>query len=322
MKIATLAKMSAAELVKYGKEQRGYVTFAKPPEYWLNTGDKYLNRVLGSEEYGLAYGKIVLLAGFPTSGKTTLSAYLVGLAQTDGADAGWADGENSFERNHMRKQGMHVGKKVYDDKQLIGYEKIALFWPEYGIFKGLPKKGILNENPETAEALFERIEDWMKLQRKIKPDGKRILVVDSVNSFSPEEEWVAGFVEQNMRTRISSAVLLNLMSKRWQTLALNTNTLVILIAQIRTNPAQRFGDPHYVSGGSGIQYFPSVVAWMNRTKGGAIKKGEKQVGVMGIITNRKNKAGGGCVERLKCGYKCFFTEDNWKFMSVKEVKGE
>src|SRR5208283_5597355 len=98
MKIATLAKMSAAELVKYGKERRGYVVFAKPPKYWLDTGYPYLNKVLGSKKYGLAYGKMILIAGFPSSGKTTIAAKIMALAQKDGAEAGWVDGENSFDR--------------------------------------------------------------------------------------------------------------------------------------------------------------------------------------------------------------------------------
>lgn len=324
MKIATLAVMNQAELVKYGKEQRGYVTFARPPKYWLQTNYPYLNKVAGSEKYGLAYGKQILLAGFPTSGKTTLAAKIVALAQEDGAEAGWMDGENSFDRAHMHKQGMHIGHRVYErdgrKKKLIGYEKIALLWPEYGVFGG--KKGPLNEDSESAEALLQRVEDWMKLRRKINPKGKRVMVIDSLNSLSPEEELYASFTEQNMRTRTSNAVLLNLMSKKWQNLCLHTNTLMIFIAQIRTNPMARFGNPNYVSGGSGIQYFPAIVCWMNRAKGGTIWKHKQQVGVQGYITNRKNKAGGGSEEHKKCAYQCFFTQDDWKFFSAKQLKGK
>jgi RecA/RadA recombinase len=243
------------------------------------------------------------------------------LAQEDGAEAGWVDGENSFDRQHMRKQGMHIGHQVFDHKKLIGYEKIALFWPEYGVFGG-KKLTVLNEDSETAEALFQRVEDWMKLRRQISPKGKRILVIDSLNSFSPEEELTASFTDQNVRTRTSNAVLFNLMSKKWQNIALHTNTLIIFIAQIRTNPMARFTNPNYVSGGSGIQYFPAVVAWMNRAKGGTIVKHGKQVGVQGFITNKKNKAGGGSEEHKKCAYQCFFTEDDWKFFSAKELKGK
>jgi recombination protein RecA len=325
MKIETLAKMSAAELVKYGKEQRGYVTFARPPKYWLDTGNPYLNKVLGSEKYGLAYGKQILLAGFPMSGKTTLAAKIEALAQEDGAEAGWMDGEDSFDPPHMRHQGMHIGHSVYEKskgekKKLIGYEKIALFWPEYGVFG--KKQGLLNEDSETAEALLQRVEDWMKLRRKINPKGKRIMVIDSLNSLSPEEELVASFTDQNVRTRTSNAVLLNLMSKKWQNICLHTNTLMIFIAQIRTNPMARFGNPNYVSGGSGIQYFPAVVAWMNRAKGGSIYRHKERVGVQGYITNRKNKAGGGSEEFKKCAYQCFFRKDDWKFFSAKQLKGK
>jgi recombination protein RecA len=324
MKIATLANMNAAELVRWDKEQRGYITFARPPKYWLQTGYPYLNRVMGSPKYGLAYGKEHLIAGFPSSGKTTIAAKIVALAQEDGAEAAWVDGENSFDPQHMRKQGMHIGHRVFErdghKKRLIGYEKIALFWPEYGEFGG--KKGPLNEASESAEAIFQRVEDWMKLRRRINPKGKRIVVVDSLNAFSSEEELIASFTEQNVRTRTANAVFLNLMSKQWQNICLHTNTLMIFIAQIRTNPMARFANPNYVSGGSGIQYFPAVQVWMNRAKGGSIYKGKDKIGVQGFITNRKNKAGGGSEEHKKCAYQCFFRKDDWKFFSAKDLKGK
>jgi recombination protein RecA len=323
--------LSPGQAVAYIDKQLGVSSFVLPPKYWLSTGSPYLNKVMGSEELGLAYGKLYTIAGPPSSGKSVLAAWLQGLAQKDGADCAWVDGENSFDRRHVRHQGLDPGSRIFgpDNKTVIGYEKIALFRTLYGEFetkleskKGKKLRAIIQERSETAEELFTRVEVWMKLRRRQNPKGRLCVVVDSTTSFSPEEEYIAGLIDQNMRTRSSPAVFLNLMTKRWVDLALHTNAMGFFIAQLRTNPGKIFGDPRYIPGGNGILYYPSSTVWMNRVKGGEIIQGEDQVGIKGIITNRKNKVGGGSVEHKKCGYKCYFNKDAWKFMNIKEVKGE
>lgn len=320
-----LSLMSMGEQVEYINKSMGYTTLVRPPKYWLDTKDPYLNKVFGSKKYGLAYGKCYLLAGAPSSGKSAIAAMIEGLAQKDGADAGWIDGENSFDRRHVKRQGLKCGHRIFNkDGNVIGYSDIALFRPEYGHFgyKSKKKANKLNlEDVEAAEDTFDRAEMWMKLRRKLNPKGKLILVVDSTTSFSPEEELMAGLNEQNMRTKTSNAVFLNLVSKRWVNLALHTNAIILYIAQIRTNPGKMFGNPEYVTGGNGIQFYPASVVWMRRVKDGAIKKNGLQVGTKGMMSNRKNKVGGGSIERKKCGYIGHFFTKDWKFLSASKMKG-
>lgn len=318
--------LSPGEAVQYINSRLGYESFVRPPEYWLDTGSKRCNAVFGSRELGIPYGKMITIAGEPSSGKSAIAAWLEGLAQKDGAEPGWIDGENSFERRHVRKQELDPGHRILDkDGNVVGYTKLALFRPEYGVFKHVKKKGsvraIVEEDIETAEELFERGETWMKLMRRQNPRGKRILVVDSTTSFVPQEEMEAGFSDQNMRTRMSPARFLNDVAKKWVSVALHTNTLVIFIAQLRDSPTM-YGPSKRVTGGNGILFFPSAVVWMSRVKGGELIVGGRQVGVKGMIINRKNKMGGGSIERKKCGYHAHFFEPKWKFMSTKEVKGK
>ena len=315
--------LSPGAAVAYINDRLGVSSFIKPPEYWLDTGSSYLNKVMGSKKLGLAYGKMITLAGPPSSGKSLLAAKIAGLAQVDGADVAWVDRENSYDSVHVGRQGLDSGEETD-----YGYTKVALFRSIYGKFKRKLKsskgkeKSIVEERSETAEELCARVEIWMKLRRRQNPKGKLCVVVDSVTSLSPEEEMVAGLTDQNMRTKMSPAVFLNSLTKSWVDLSLHTNALIIFIAQLRTNPKVMFGNPDYVPGGKGILYYPSVVVWMRRVKDGEIKKSGRQVGVKGLITNKKNKAGGGSVERKKCGYLCWFSRDKWKFMDADEVKGE
>jgi len=303
-------KMSAADTAEFIKQQLGYKTLIKPPEFWLDTGSPYANKVFGSKRYGIAYGKIILIAGPPSSGKSVIAAKIMGLAQEDGAEAAWVDGENSWDAKHVSRQG-------------VKSDEVALFQPEYGEFKYKSKKKrnkLVNEDVEAAEDVFTRVETWLKLRRKLNPEGKRIVVVDSTTAFAPEEELMAGLDEQNMRTKVSPAVFWNMLSKHWVPLALHCNAIIIFISQLRTNPGKMFGNPEYVTGGNGLQYYASVVVWQRRISDGAIIRNGKQVGIRGILSNKKNKAGKGSVERKKCGYEVYLRNPKWKFMDVAKVK--
>jgi RecA/RadA recombinase len=304
--------MSAAEAAAYIKSKLGYKTLAKPPEYWLDLGSPYVNKVFGSKKLGVAYGKMIRISGPTSSGKSTIADWIAGLAQKDGADVAKVDGENSYDPVHVRHQGLDP-------------DKVALFYPEYGEFKYKSKNKyhkIVKDTVEAAEDLFERVEVWMKLRRKQNPDGKLVVIVDSTTSFDPEESLMAGMSEQNMRTKSSAAVFLGNLSKRWVSLAAHTNALVIFISQLRTNIGQMYGEKQYSPGGKGIGYYVAVDVWMQRVKGGKIVEHGKQIGVKGIMANKKNKAGGGSIERKKCGYKMHFYKNRMKFLDASELKKE
>jgi RecA/RadA recombinase len=160
---------------------------------------------------------------------------------------------------------------------------------------------------QTAEELFTAGERWMLLQRTFNPNCKIAMIVDSTTAAIPEEEMLGGFTNQNMRTRVSPAVFLNQLTKRWNQIALNCNAIVIYIAQLRINPNQMYGNPERIPGGNGILFYPSIV---NKVK---------RVGLQSIITNYKNKVGGGSIEGLKCGFQAHFQESRWKFLSAAKL---
>src|SRR5689334_16027450 len=189
---------SMAEEVTLINEAFGYKSFTKPPQFWLPTGSKRLNSVMGSRKLGLAYGKLVVIAGPPSSGKTVIAAKISAIAQKDGARIGWDDEENSFDPEWVSLHGLDPGDIMRDgNDNVIGCSNIDLFYPEYGEFSRKLKenkkdkskiKKLLDERVETAEERFTRIESWLKLRRKKDPNGKICFVVDSATAISPEEE--------------------------------------------------------------------------------------------------------------------------------------
>src|ERR1051325_10255047 len=88
---------------------------------WLDTGDRYLNGVLGSPEKGVPYGEIVELYGWEQHGKTLLAQELAAIAQDDGAGIVWVDLEHCFDPSWALRWGLDP-------------ERVALLQPYIGKF--------------------------------------------------------------------------------------------------------------------------------------------------------------------------------------------
>src|SRR5437762_14053371 len=94
MSTKTPRELSPDEEIAIIEKELKERTFEAKVVAWLNTGNKRLNGVLGSTEFGLPYGKIIELYGPESHGKTMLGLLIAALAQRDGARVGWADFEN------------------------------------------------------------------------------------------------------------------------------------------------------------------------------------------------------------------------------------
>lgn len=312
--------MTPREQALYLDRTLGYEVLAPPPKLWLTTGSKRFNKVLGSEELGIAYGKTYTLAGQPSSGKSLIMTLLMGLAQADGAIAGLVDVEDSFDAEWAATQGCDPGT-IYDDGTC---ENIAVFRPRLGIFGKKKKDNVKPQlRMQAAEELFDLAERWMIMQRQLNDSCKIYLGVDSTTAVEPIEELEAGLAGQNMRTKML-APFLNRMTKRWNKVAANTNAIILYIAQLRTNPGQLFGNPEYIPGGAGVLYYPSSINKVRRARKGGLLYGPDNVpiGVASVIVNVKNKVGGGSVEGARCGFKAQFNEMNWKFMPASKLQKE
>jgi RecA/RadA recombinase len=279
------------------KKKLKYQTFEHKATYWLDTGSPRANRTFGSESKGIAYGKIVEISGPNHGGKTLIAEMLTGLAQEDGASACKIDLEGSHDDAWSKLQGVNTD----------------------GLFVIQPKLGKFHKNDkhirlQGAEEMFDEAEAWMEIQHTRNPTGRMIVVVDSIGMLKTRLQNQAGATGQNMRTSTDGAIFFATHLPRWVGLALNYNALIIFINQIRHNPAQRFGDPEYSPGGNQKDHACSVRVKVRRIKKGQIKQMGKVIGIIGIIRNIKNKAGGGSREGAECGFRYRFGK-TWTFMS-------
>lgn len=278
-----------------------HFTTDKPVKYWLDVGSPRLHSVLGSPKMGIPYGKIFEISGMESQGKTALVMKLAGFAQRDGAKVAWIDLENSWDEDWAKTLGLDP-------------TEVYLFKPQIGTFGGEKE-----ERLQTAEELLEEIEEWWRRRSADNPDGRLFVGVDSIAAMLTEEEAAGGIQDQNMRTKVSLASFMSRLMRRWVAMAASYNIMMFCVNQLRVAPGQ-WGNPEYTVGGNALKLYASIRVRMRR-KSKKILKGGKAVGIKGIISNWKNKAGGGSKEQLRIGYKLYY-EGKIKYVDADEIKSE
>jgi RecA/RadA recombinase len=331
---SNIVDVDAASIEAKIQRLLGFSTFEPEQRYWLDTGSPDLNAVLGSRELGIPYGKIIELRGEEHGGKTTLSTLLAGMAQRDGAAVGYIDLEDSRDEQWATKLGLDLTKvtKVYP--KLIQPSKKAE--TEEGEEKEKEDRGASRKKKrkklkgqkgmpylQAAEELFAEAETGMALlaQAGIK---KQFWFLDSIANLQPAEVVDAGAMKQNMHTGAARAAYLSIALPRWAGLAANYNAMIILINQMRTRPGVMFGSPDYSPGGKALRHNCSIRANVKRLKNGQLRKGERIIGLVGVVENFKNKAGGGSVQSAKAGFKVLWnrTPAKYEFMSKSEAEAQ
>ena len=278
-------------------------TFEPEHRYWLDTGSPDMNAALGSRNHGLPYGKMYEIRGKNHGGKTALCTYFAGLAQKDGAGVGYIDAEDSRDETWATKLG-------------LDYKQVVKVYPKL-IYDSKNKPPRL----ESAEELFAEAETGMELMRS-RGFKKQYWFLDSVANLRPMMVIQKGPTGQNARTKVELPQFLSLNLPKWTGLAANYNAMIMLINQIRTNPMQMFGSPDYSPGGNAFQHTCSIRADVRRVKSGKLRKGDVTVGICGLVTNFKNKAGKGSVQDHSCAFaiKWRRTPATCEFMTKEEAE--
>lgn len=305
--------------------------FLKPSVVWLNTGSKYLNKVLGSRSHGLPAGKMYEVRGRPHAGKTALVMFLAALAQKlFNAYVIWVDLENSL-TNESEDQTVFYNSWAAQFKLNTEEANFYRVYPKVLVASKLRKRGKKTLSKagdiyiQGIESLFDESEVVMKQIKLKEPDRPIFLALDSIANI--QTNMSSGtHEEKNMRTALDRAIFLSGALPKWQTLAANFTMWMFFINQVRDKQGVVFGDPEYSPGGKAAEHNDHVIIKMRPHKNGIIKDGnEDVVGARGIITNVKNKAGGGSRMGKRCGYSADFKRRGskmWKFVSYEEMKGE
>ena len=285
-------------------------TFVPEVHYWLDSGSSELNETLGSRDRGIPYGKIIEISGKAHGGKTALTLILAGIAQREGAAVIYVDAENSADEKWCTKLGMDCGE---------AFNNIYLIQPKLVSDKVNPKPD--DWRLQSAEELFDEAE---KAMTSLHTQGfeKIFVMVDSIANLITARVLEAGTAGQNMRTNSDKSMFLSAVLPKWAGLAGSYNALIVLINQIRTKPGVVYGSPLYTPGGNSLEHNCAVRASCRRASNGKMRHGKDVIGLIGIMTNTKNKAGEGSQQDRDCGYKIRWDGDLAviEFMSRDEAE--
>ena len=182
----------------------------------IPTGSLNLDLALGVGGY--PRGRIIVIYGPESSGKTTLAIHAIAEAQKAGGIAAFIDAEHAFDRFYAQKLGVDIDN----------------LWIS---------------QPDNGEQALE-IADQL-----IRSSAIDILVVDSVAALTPKKEIEGDMGDSavGLHARLMSQALRKLTA----TIA-KTNTTCIFINQLREKIGVMFGNPETTTGGNALKFYASV----------------------------------------------------------------
>jgi len=182
----------------------------------IPTGSFGLDRIFGCG--GLPRGRMIEIFGLESSGKSTMSLFIVAQAQKQGLRAVWVDAEHAFDKNYAKNIGVNV-----DD--------LYVSQPMYG-------------------------EEGMDVVREMAKTGNiDIIVVDSVAALVPKKEIDGEIEKENIALQ---ARLMSKMMRVLAAEISRTNTAVIFINQLRDKIGVFWGAKTTTPGGRSLKFFASV----------------------------------------------------------------
>lgn len=228
---------------------------------WLDTGLPELNAAAsGMYEGGFPIGRIVEISGEASSGKTAISTRLMTEAQKAGGIAAFHDHERTFSEKIAEKNGLSLrrGKWIY-------------------------------KKPETFEDSFEMFAKAVRVIRgsKLIPDEAPICYVfDSFAAMIPASQSGKDFNKLNMNDTTALARVASQVMKQVAVIAEDTNTLVVILNQMREKPGVMFGNPSDTAGGKALKFYSSIRIALSSSK---IKKGDEIIGnhIKALFTKNK-----------------------------------
>jgi recombination protein RecA len=182
----------------------------------ISTGSISFDAALGVG--GFPRGRVVVIFGPESSGKTTVALQVIAEAQKTGGMAAFVDAEHALDPIYARKLGVDV-------------DNLLVAQPDYG-----------EQALEIAEAL-------------VRSNAIDVLVVDSVAALVPkaELEGEMGDSHMGLQARLMSQALRKLTG-----IVSKSRTCLVFINQIREKIGVMFGNPETTTGGRALKFYSSV----------------------------------------------------------------
>ena len=203
---------------------------------WIPTGSTWLDSIIcKGKRGGIPIGKIVELAGLPSTGKSYMAFQIAANAQKMGIDVVYFDAESAVDPEFIRKIGVDTKKLIY-------------------------------VQPTSVEFVLETIESLLESN-----DNRMLFIWDSL-AFTPAISDVEGDFNPNSSMAVKARVLSKAMSKLTVPIAVSQSTLLVL-NQLKTNiptgpnaHVVAMTTPYVTPGGKALTYAYSLRIWLTGRK--------------------------------------------------------
>ena len=222
---------------------------------WISTGSVLLDYICANKkDGGLPEGRIVEIFGPPSIGKSHIATQIARSTQKIGGIIVYIDTENATSVDNLKMLGVDVSKRfVYVDTHCT-------------------------------EEVLDIAEKTILKAKALDKDVPITIIWDSVAASSPKAELLGDYDKESigLQARAISKGMRKITGVIGQ-----TNSLFVILNQIRTKIGVMYGDPTTTPGGKAIPFHSSI-----RIKLGAgqqIKDGEDVVGIQVSAKTVKNK---------------------------------
>ena len=203
------------------------------PSYWISTGSMALNRICsGSIKKGIPSGRICILAGENSVGKSLIAATLIANAQKDGCQhVFYFDAEGG------------AGRKFFEN---AGCKPDSI-------------EQVLVETVEDAEIKIIDTFNMIMEFKKENPDAKFLCVLDSLGALVPQKLFKDAANEKVASEMGGRSKLINNMMKAITVPCLKSDTPMIVVNHVYDDPSAMFTNKiKNQGGGKGVQYMCSL----------------------------------------------------------------
>ena len=222
---------------------------------WISTGSKMLDYICANRrDGGLPEGRIVEIFGPPSIGKSHIATQIARTTQSMGGIIVYIDTENATSVENLLLLGVDVSKRfVYVDTHCT-------------------------------EEVLDIAEKTILKAKALDKDIPVTIIWDSVAASSPKAELLGNYDKESigLQARAISKGMRKITGVIGQ-----TNSLFVILNQIRTKIGVMYGDPTTTPGGKAIPFHSSI-----RIKLGAgqqIKEGDDVIGIQVSAKTIKNK---------------------------------
>lgn len=198
---------------------------------------------------GFPLGRMVEIYGPESTGKTTLALYIAAAAHAKGGNVAFIDAEHSLNLKLAKVLGVKTDE-------------------------------LLLSQPDSAEQALEIVEAYAR------SGDVNVIIVDSVAALVPQAEVDAEMGESQMGLQ---ARLMSKFCRKITPVLAKSNTLLVLLNQVRHKIGVFYGNPEVTAGGNAIKFYASQRLEVRR--GEQYKEKEKIIGHGIVVKVAKNKIG-------------------------------